>query len=104
MQEDEEGYRLLLDEKKDKRLVFLLQQTDEYVASLTGLVKQHQAKEKMKKQQEKKDEKQALKQAFNDQEGDDSSNFQLPKIDFDQWRNYVLARARSVIGQQPKKA
>uniref|UniRef100_A0A914EBK5 Uncharacterized protein n=1 Tax=Acrobeloides nanus TaxID=290746 RepID=A0A914EBK5_9BILA len=70
MQEDEEGYRLLLDEKKDKRLVFLLQQTDEYVASLTGLVKQHQAKEKMKKQQEKKDEKQALKQAFNDQEGE----------------------------------
>lgn len=43
MQEDEAGYRQLLDEKKDQRLVFLLQQTDEFVESLTGLVKQHQA-------------------------------------------------------------
>ncbi len=37
MQEDEEGYRKLLDTKKDKRLVYLLQQTDEYVANLTGM-------------------------------------------------------------------
>ena len=43
MQEDDQGYRQLLDEKKDQRLVFLLQQTDEFVESLTGLVKQHQA-------------------------------------------------------------
>ncbi len=42
MQEDEEGYRQMLDDKKDKRLVLLLQQTDDYVESLTGLVKQHQ--------------------------------------------------------------
>lgn len=37
MEEDDVGYRQLLDEKKDKRLVFLLQQTDEYVESLTGV-------------------------------------------------------------------
>ncbi|PIO65278.1 hypothetical protein TELCIR_13061 [Teladorsagia circumcincta] len=42
MQEDEEGYRALLDEKKDQRLVYLLQQTDEYVESLCSLVRQHQ--------------------------------------------------------------
>jgi SWI/SNF-related matrix-associated actin-dependent regulator of chromatin subfamily A protein 2/4 len=43
MLEDDAGYRQLLDEKKDQRLVYLLQQTDEFVESLTGLVKQHQA-------------------------------------------------------------
>lgn len=60
MEEDDVGYRQLLDEKKDKRLVFLLQQTDEYVESLTGLVKQHQATEKKRKKDEKKEAKRAL--------------------------------------------
>ncbi|KAK6058327.1 protein, SNF2 family [Cooperia oncophora] len=54
MQEDEEGYRALLDEKKDQRLVYLLQQTDEYVESLCSLVRQHQNVEKKKKREEKK--------------------------------------------------
>lgn len=68
MQEDEEGYRQLLDEKKvwhekrvgstnyveDKRLVYLLEQTDEFIRSLTGLVKAHQAAEKKKKKEEKR--------------------------------------------------
>uniref|UniRef100_F1KQU9 ATP-dependent helicase brm n=1 Tax=Ascaris suum TaxID=6253 RepID=F1KQU9_ASCSU len=40
MQEDEEGYKQLLDEKKDRRLVYLLKQTDEYVESLSNLVRQ----------------------------------------------------------------
>uniref|UniRef100_A0A0N5ALU6 SNF2-family ATP dependent chromatin remodeling factor snf21 n=1 Tax=Syphacia muris TaxID=451379 RepID=A0A0N5ALU6_9BILA len=57
MQEDEEGYRQLLDEKKDRRLVFLLQQTDEYVESLTGLVKQHQATEKRRKRLERREQR-----------------------------------------------
>lgn len=61
MEEDDVGYRQLLDEKKDKRLVFLLQQTDEYVESLTGLVKQHQATEKKRKRDEKKDVKKMVK-------------------------------------------
>ncbi|VDM85789.1 unnamed protein product, partial [Strongylus vulgaris] len=54
MQEDEEGYRALLDEKKDQRLVYLLQQTDEYVESLCSLVRQHQNTEKKKKREERK--------------------------------------------------
>ncbi|EPB74025.1 protein, SNF2 family [Ancylostoma ceylanicum] len=54
MQEDEEGYRALLDEKKDQRLVYLLQQTDEYVESLCSLVRQHQNTEKKKKKEERK--------------------------------------------------
>lgn len=56
--EDEEGYRKLIDQKKDKRLAYLLQQTDEYVANLTELVRAHQAvqalKEKKKKRRRKK--------------------------------------------------
>lgn len=53
--------RQLLDEKKDKRLVFLLQQTDEYVESLTGLVKQHQATEKRRKRNERREQKEKEK-------------------------------------------
>ncbi|KAJ8251297.1 hypothetical protein GJAV_G00219830 [Gymnothorax javanicus] len=60
MAEDEEGYRKLIDQKKDKRLAYLLQQTDEYVANLTELVRAHKAvqalKEKKKKKKKKKQE------------------------------------------------
>lgn len=56
--EDEEGYRKLIDQKKDKRLAYLLQQTDEYVANLTTLVYEHKAaqaaKEKKRRRKRKK--------------------------------------------------
>ncbi|EDV22372.1 uncharacterized protein TRIADDRAFT_58909 [Trichoplax adhaerens] len=42
MDEDEEGYRKLIDQKKDSRLAYLLSQTDEYIAKMTKLVVQHQ--------------------------------------------------------------
>ena len=45
---------MLIDQKKDKRLAFLLDQTDEYVGSLTNLVAQHKLDIKKKKRQEKK--------------------------------------------------
>merc|ERR1719369_2683062 len=51
MAEDEEGYRKLIDQKKDKRLAFLLSQTDEYINQLTDMVKQHK-KDTRKKQRE----------------------------------------------------
>uniref|UniRef100_UPI0035901964 transcription activator BRG1 isoform X2 n=1 Tax=Myxine glutinosa TaxID=7769 RepID=UPI0035901964 len=58
MAEDEEGYRKLIDQKKDKRLAYLLQQTDEYIGNLTELVRQHKIhqafKEKKKKKKKKK--------------------------------------------------
>lgn len=50
MAEDEVGYRKLIDQKKDKRLAFLLSQTDEYIGNLTEMVKQH--KDEQKKKQE----------------------------------------------------
>merc|ERR1712142_942464 len=48
MAEDEEGYRKLIDQKKDKRLAFLLSQTDEYINQLTDMVGQHKKETKMK--------------------------------------------------------
>ena len=56
MAEDEEGYRKLIDQKKDKRLAFLLQQTDEYIVNLTEMVKQHKTEQrrKMKEQRVKR--------------------------------------------------
>lgn len=53
--EDEEGYRKLIDQEKDKRLVYLLQQTDEYIESLTNMVQQH--KEQLQKLKRRKSSK-----------------------------------------------
>ncbi|OAF71810.1 hypothetical protein A3Q56_00430 [Intoshia linei] len=41
MEEDEDGYRKLIDQQKDKRLAYLLRQTDDYIVNLTKLVAQH---------------------------------------------------------------
>lgn len=57
MAEDEEGYRKLIDQKKDKRLAYLLQQTDEYVANLTELVRAHKAAQALKDKKKKKKKK-----------------------------------------------
>ena len=54
MAEDEEGYRKLVNEKKDKRLAYLLGQTDEYIESLTKLVKDHQDDISLQKSQQAK--------------------------------------------------
>ncbi|KAL1489284.1 hypothetical protein ABEB36_014211 [Hypothenemus hampei] len=54
MAEDEEGYRKLIDQKKDKRLAFLLSQTDEYIASLTEMVRQHKEEQAHKKKEEER--------------------------------------------------
>jgi SWI/SNF-related matrix-associated actin-dependent regulator of chromatin subfamily A protein 2/4 len=58
MAEDEEGYRKLIDQKKDKRLAFLLSQTDEYVNQLTDMVKQHKKETKQKQKEARKKQKQ----------------------------------------------
>lgn len=54
MAEDEEGYRKLIDQKKDKRLAFLLSQTDEYISNLTEMVKQHKLEQRRKQQEDEK--------------------------------------------------
>ncbi|XP_077417640.1 putative global transcription activator SNF2L2 [Vanacampus margaritifer] len=59
MAEDEEGYRKLIDQKKDKRLAYLLQQTDEYVANLTTLVYEHKAAQAAKEKKRRKKKKKA---------------------------------------------
>ncbi|XP_011257143.2 ATP-dependent helicase brm isoform X3 [Camponotus floridanus] len=61
MAEDEEGYRKLIDQKKDKRLAFLLSQTDEYISNLTEMVKQHKIEQKRKQVEEQKRKKQKKK-------------------------------------------
>ncbi|XP_076275464.1 ATP-dependent helicase brm-like isoform X1 [Rhynchophorus ferrugineus] len=57
MAEDEEGYRKLIDQKKDKRLAFLLSQTDEYIASLTEMVRLHKEEQAHKKREEERRKK-----------------------------------------------
>ncbi|XP_013786045.1 transcription activator BRG1-like isoform X1 [Limulus polyphemus] len=66
MAEDEEGYRKLIDQKKDKRLAFLLSQTDEYIHNLTDMVKQHKAEQRRKLKEKRKRKKKKKK---NQQEG-----------------------------------
>lgn len=50
MEEDEDGYRRLIDEKKHKRLAHLLKQTDEYVDSLTQAVREHRVQMSRKRE------------------------------------------------------
>lgn len=57
MAEDEEGYRKLIDQKKDRRLAFLLSQTDEYIHNLTEMVRQHKAEQRRKLREKKKKKK-----------------------------------------------
>ncbi|XP_067084526.1 probable global transcription activator SNF2L2 isoform X3 [Osmerus mordax] len=69
MNEDEEGYRKLIDQKKDKRLAYLLQQTDEYVSNLTDLVYEHKAAQAAKEKKKKKKKKKKRKNVDGDGEG-----------------------------------
>ncbi len=43
--EDETGYRALLDKEKDKRLSFLLDQTDAHLHNMAKLIRSHQEQE-----------------------------------------------------------
>jgi SWI/SNF-related matrix-associated actin-dependent regulator of chromatin subfamily A protein 2/4 len=61
MAEDEEGYRKLIDQKKDKRLAFLLSQTDEYINQLTDMVGQHKAETRVKLKEMRRAQKQEEK-------------------------------------------
>ncbi|XP_076812065.1 SWI/SNF-related matrix-associated actin-dependent regulator of chromatin subfamily A member 4-like [Clavelina lepadiformis] len=59
MAEDEEGYRKLIDAKKDRRLAYLLGQTDEYIRNIVKLVKEHKlalAKKKGKRKKKKSED------------------------------------------------
>ncbi|XP_021950482.1 ATP-dependent helicase brm isoform X2 [Folsomia candida] len=78
MAEDEEGYRKLIDQKKDKRLAFLLSQTDEYIGNLTELVQQHKTEQrrKIKELRKKKKEK-----AIEPTEGGDDENSQMSSME-----------------------
>ena len=60
--EDEEGYRKLIDQKKDKRLALLLTQTDEYIASVTEMVKAHKAEQRKRKAEEETRRKQTKRE------------------------------------------
>jgi len=65
MAEDEEGYRKLIDQKKDKRLAFLLSQTDEYINQLTDMVRAHK-KDMRKKQRDVEKQKKRDEMALNE--------------------------------------
>ncbi|CAB3380991.1 Hypothetical predicted protein [Cloeon dipterum] len=73
MAEDEEGYRKLIDQKKDKRLAFLLSQTDEYISNLTEMVKSHKMEQKKKQIEEKKLSQQKKKKGDEGENNDESS-------------------------------
>lgn len=58
-------YRKLIDQKKDKRLAFLLSQTDEYIGNLTEMVKEHKLEQKRKQQEEQRKKKKVSLYLFN---------------------------------------
>ncbi|KAI2800904.1 Transcription activator BRG1 [Blomia tropicalis] len=72
MEEDEEGYRKLIDQKKDKRLAFLLSQTDEYIRNLTEMVRQHKEDQRKSFKEKRKVRKKKKKKPA--EEGDSKEN------------------------------
>eukprot|EP00118_Oscarella_pearsei_P006560 m.29833 g.29833 ORF g.29833 m.29833 type:complete len:1434 (+) comp31236_c0_seq3:78-4379(+) len=98
MAEDEEGYRILIDQKKDRRLAYLLQQTDEYISSLTELVREHKRdivhqkkvkeEEELKRAEEEEEKKLLERRAVlvKKETGEKLSEEEAPLIsDLDQW-------------------
>lgn len=61
MANDEVGYRKMIDKEKNKRLDFLLTQTDEYIKNLSDMVKQHKADQR-RRAREKKAKKKARRE------------------------------------------
>lgn len=69
MSNDEAGYRKMIDKEKNKRLDFLLTQTDEYIKNLSDMVKQHKA-EQTRKAKEKRAKRRERKRRRTQQSGD----------------------------------
>ena len=65
----------MIDQKKDKRLAFLLSQTDEYVDNLTRLVAEHKVEAKKKQRLERKKMK---KKKTTNEDGEASDTMVLP--------------------------
>ncbi|XP_060082596.1 probable global transcription activator SNF2L2 isoform X1 [Ylistrum balloti] len=78
MAEDEEGYRKLIDQKKDKRLAYLLHQTDEYITNLMSLVSAH--KEEIRKKKQARKNKKKKEPGDHPDNPDESSNMSEPRI------------------------
>ncbi|XP_052123895.1 ATP-dependent helicase brm [Frankliniella occidentalis] len=96
MNEDEEGYRKLIDQKKDKRLAFLLDQTDEYIMNLMNLVKEHKAEQakvqkELKEQRKQMRKKKKTKKRKNDDLDDDSSQSEMRVAVLDKTTGTVLS-------------
>lgn len=81
MAEDEEGYRKLIDQKKDKRLAFLLSQTDEYIHNLTDMVMQHKLEQKKKQKAKRKAKKKKKKKQQQAENPDGNDSLQEGLID-----------------------
>ncbi|XP_058799194.1 ATP-dependent helicase brm-like [Phymastichus coffea] len=80
MAEDEEGYRKLIDQKKDKRLALLLSQTDEYISNLTEMVKQHKMEQKKKQAEQQKRKKKKRYQDGEMVDGDEDIHISVIEI------------------------
>ncbi|XP_048506036.1 ATP-dependent helicase brm isoform X2 [Athalia rosae] len=83
MAEDEEGYRKLIDQKKDKRLAFLLSQTDEYIGNLTEMVKQHKMEQRRKQveEQKRKKKKKKLQESEGGEDGTGNGDIRVSVIE-----------------------
>ena len=60
----EEFHRKPIDQKKDKRLAFLLQQTDEYIANLMEMVKLHKKEQRLMKKRVRRNDDETIVVGF----------------------------------------
>lgn len=103
MAEDEEGYRKLIDQKKDKRLAFLLSQTDEYIGNLTEMVKQHKLEQKRKQQEEmrkKKRRRRRKKKSVDGEEGSTATTEEVAEDENSQMSDMHVTVMETTTGKQ----
>lgn len=103
MAEDEEGYRKLIDQKKDKRLAFLLSQTDEYIGNLTEMVKQHKLEQKRKQQEElrkKKRRRRKKKKSVDGEEGNSATTEEVAEDENSQMSDMHITVMETATGKQ----
>ena len=78
MAEDDEGYKQLIDEQKNRRLAFLLRQTDEHIDMMRQLVMEHQGNQKRMRRDQRRKQRVAARLSSQGQGDDELTRVRIP--------------------------
>ena len=78
MAEDDEGYKQLIDEQKNRRLAFLLKQTDEHIDMMRQLVMEHQGNQKRLRRDQRRKQRVVARLSSQGQGEDELNKVRIP--------------------------